>query len=193
MDKPMCMPPEYPAQMFRRAQRGVVLVIALIMLTVISLLAAMSMRNSISTESVSGSVRTGELATQAAEVALRYCEESVIQQVSGSVTFVANPAILPYSATPTWSVTSNWDVSTSPAFVLPPTALNQTGLTTTYQRFPECIVENIPMANASGVLSTTTTYVITARGFGPEVAAVDAARSRPQGTEVWLQSTIELQ
>jgi type IV pilus assembly protein PilX len=193
MDHPMCMPPEFPARNFRRAQRGVVLVIALIMLTVISLLAALSMRNSISTESVSGSVRTGELATQAAEVALRYCEESVIQQVSGTVTFVTNPAILPYSATPTWSVTSNWDVSTSPAFVLPPAALNQTGLTTTYQRFPECMVENIPMANASGVLSTTTTYVITARGFGPEVAAVDAARSRPQGTEVWLQSTIELQ
>jgi type IV pilus assembly protein PilX len=177
----------------RRTQQGVVLVIALIMLTVISLLAALSMRNSISTESVSGNVRTGELATQAAEVALRYCEESVIQQVAGSVTFVANPTILAYSATPTWSLTSNWDVSTSPAFVLPATALNQAGLSSTYSRLPECMVENMPMANTSGTLSTTSTYVITARGFGPEVTAVDAARNRPKGTEVWMQSTIELQ
>jgi type IV pilus assembly protein PilX len=177
----------------RYTQHGVVLVIALIMLTVISLLAALSMRNSISTESVSGNVRTGELASQAAEVALRYCEESVIQQVSGTVTFATNPTILAYSATPTWSLTSNWDVNTSPAFVLPAAALNQSGLNSTYRRLPECMVENMPMASASGALNTTSTYVITARGFGPEVTAVNAARSRPQGTEVWLQSTIELQ
>jgi hypothetical protein len=33
-------------------------------------------------------------------------------------------------------------------------------------------------------------FVITARGFGPEVAA-DAGR--PKGSEIWLQSTIEIQ
>ena len=49
------------------------------------------------------------------------------------------------------------------------------------------------VVTSGGALSTTSTYVITARGFGPEVPAVDAARSRPRGSEVWLQSTIEIQ
>ena len=34
---------------------------------------------------------------------------------------------------------------------------------------------------------------ITSRGFGPEVPAADNSRTRPIGSEVWLQSTLELQ
>jgi Tfp pilus assembly protein PilX len=66
-------------------QRGVVLIIALVMLVVISLLTTLSIRSAVSTESVSGNVRTTELASQAAEIALRYCEDAVVTyQASGA-------------------------------------------------------------------------------------------------------------
>jgi type IV pilus assembly protein PilX len=178
------------------AQRGVVLIIALVMLVVISLLTTLSIRSAVSTESVSGNVRTTELATQAAEIALRYCEQSVVQIASGTVTFTVTPTILTYDSTtfPRWKSTSGtWDVSPSDAFVIPTAYVNQGAGPVTYKRRPECLVERMAVVTPAGALSTTSTYVITARGFGPEVPDANSARSRPQGTEVWMQSTIEIQ
>lgn len=177
------------------AQRGVVLIIALVMLVVISLLTTLSIRSAISTESVSGNVRTTELASQAAEIALRYCEDAVVQLYSGTVTLALTPDILGYQPTPRWLSAANWDVNPTEAFVVPSEFVNQATGTATYKRQPECMVERMPVViTVAGVptLSITSTYVITARGFGPEVAIANAARSRPQGSEVWMQSTIEL-
>jgi type IV pilus assembly protein PilX len=175
----------------RRSQRGVVLVIALLMLVVISLVASLSVRNATSSEAVSGSVRTTQLAMQAAEVALRYCERSVVDIVNSTTTFTTNFAagnIQPYSSTPKWTSTTLWDTTNTAVFVLPATSVNASGISTTFARMPECMVETIPEANASGATTATNTYVITARGFGPEVTS--AAGTRPTGSEVWLQSTI---
>jgi hypothetical protein len=53
------------------------------------------------------------------------------------------------------------------------------------------MVELMSGGMPTGTASVTpSAFVITARGFGPEVAA---GSGRPQGTEVWLQSTIEIQ
>ena len=181
----------------RHPQTGVVLVIALVMLVVISLLATLSIRNAVSTESVSGNVRTTQLASQAAEIALRYCEDAAIQINSGTGTMAVTPAmILDYVSPPRWrDPAANWDgTGSSASVVIVPTAsVNQAGGTVTFNRLPECMVERVPVVAASGVISNTSTYTITARGFGPEVAAVDAARTRPTGSEVWMQSTIELE
>jgi hypothetical protein len=41
--------------------------------------------------------------------------------------------------------------------------------------------------------ASTRTVVITARGFGPDVAAdTGGARAVPRGSEVWLQSTLTM-
>ena len=65
------------------------------------------------------------------------------------------------------------------------------GGTSTYKRPPECMIEPTVIVS-SGAFNSTTSYVITARGFGPEVAATDpATRKRPIGSEVWLQSVDE--
>lgn len=174
------------------AQRGVVLIIALIMLVIISLLATLSMRNATSTESVSGNVRTTQLATQAAEIALRYCEAAVVQINGGPGALTSLPAIQPYANPPLWKDTAaNWDTAASVALVIPTDSVNQAGAGATFKRAPECMVESMPMVSTAGAITSTTTYVITARGFGPEVAA-DPARGRPTGSEVWMQSTIEL-
>jgi type IV pilus assembly protein PilX len=161
----------------RESEQGVVLVITLITLLLIALLAASGMRNAGSAEQVLGSVRTTVLAREAAEAALRFCEESV--ENGGSV------PILNTGATE-WTNIDTWDGADSAVFVLPVALLNEAELTETYRRMPECLVEMIP--------PTTLAYIITARGFGPEVQTVVTGESRrPDGTEIWLQSHIELE
>jgi Tfp pilus assembly protein PilX len=176
------------------SQNGVVLIIALILLVVISLLATTSMRNAASSESVAGNVRTTELATQAADIALRHCESSAIkiEKVRGGDTTSAEATyatsmtesnIVRASTSVQWQSTSTWDSGTSTmTYVLPSTAVG----TATYKRAPECMIESLTGTTQA---SASASFVITARGFGPEVAS---GTGRPQGTEIWLQSTIEL-
>jgi Tfp pilus assembly protein PilX len=183
-------------------QRGVVLVISLVLLVLISLLAVTSLRNAGSSENVAGNARTAELATQAADIALRHCEASVLKlqlnaygdTVSPEATYATTfgaANILPAMDPPTWQRLATWDSVSMASFVLPLSAVNQTGVAaTTYKRPPECMVEQISTAGAA---AGPQFYVITARGFGPEVGAANAVRSRPSGSEVWLQSHIELQ
>lgn len=184
-----------PAQ--ARREGGVVLVIALVMLVVISLLATYSIRGALSGESVSGNVRTTQMASQAAEIALRYCEDGVVN-------FVRNGTATPFtiqgaSSSPLGVSTTVWDTSRTGVYALPSSVVNGT---VTYKRMPECIAEQVATVNAGSTgLTYTATFLITARGFGPEVAGCNpaiappasGACSRPDGSEVWLQSTLEVQ
>jgi len=175
----------------RQGQHGVALVIALILLVLISLLAVSSLRNAGSSEMVAGNVRTTELASQAADIALRYCESKALEMATAGVTPDSTPD--QWKTAATWdspNTTKPWDGTSTSAFVLPAELVNQAGMTyDTYKRAPECMVEKLPAVTPG----TSMFYIITARGFGPEVAAAGAARSRPTGSEVWLQSSIELQ
>ncbi len=179
-----------------QSERGVVLIIALILLIVISLLAVTSMRNASSSEAVASNVRTTELATQAAELALRHCEASatrVVRNLAGDTTStegaytttLAQSNIMWAATAVEWKVTSTWDVGGSTKTFVIPTSVPYG--TTTFKRAPECMVESLTGAAST---SNTGAFVVTARGFGPEVAA---GTGRPQGSVVWLQSTIELQ
>jgi Tfp pilus assembly protein PilX len=179
------------------AQRGIVLIMALIMLVVISLLTAISVRNATSSEGVNANVRQTQLAGQAAETALRYCEQGVIDVLSASTsTFVFSVSVPPSSATvtlsgthfqsfvtgtPTSMVPANWDSNAA--------SVNRAGITSTFSRPPECMIERLSPSTSA---KASKNFTITARGFGPEVAAADASRTRPIGAEVWMQSTLEL-
>ena len=167
------------------------------MLVIISLLAVTSLRNAGSSESVAGNVRTTELATQAADIALRHCESSAIKitklianasDTSAQATYpttLVEANVQRVTTADQWKSVSNWDSTTTTAvFVLPSTLV---GNTATYQRPPECMVESLTGVTPTGPPAS---FVITARGFGPEVAA---GTGRPAGTVVWLQSTIEIQ
>jgi Tfp pilus assembly protein PilX len=186
----------------RTSQRGFVLVIVMIFLVTISLLAATSLRNASSSESVMANVRSTEMATQSAEIALRHCEASVLDlalvTAGGASAYEStfNQAnILPVSNPSQWQDNTIWDSTSTSPYILPLGLVNQDGMNAiTYKRAPECMVEPIPivLAGEKGA-STTTVYVVTARGFGPEVATADAARGRPFGSEVWLQSHIRIQ
>ena len=197
-----------------KQQGGIALVVALVLLVALSLLAATTMRNAISTESVNGNVRQYQLAQQAAEAALIYCEDAVQTWAGLSPTggkFFALPSnpsfsvvlatsmILENTATPISQVATNWDgkLSTNYPLILPLSVVSplegmispNNSNNKTYQRPPECIIERLSPPTASTYNSN---FSITARGFGPEVIAADSSRSRPLGSEVWMQSTIEL-
>ena len=181
-----------PTVLFKSKQHGVVLIIALVLLVIISLLAVVSVRNAGSNEAVAGNVRTVELATEAAEIALRHCEASVLKISGGTDTYTTTftAANIADTGTPTqWQSMGNWDANGSAVYVLPLSLLNQTDMLTTYKRPSECMVEKMPSASSGG----SALYVITVRGFGPEVTAADTPRTRPNGTEIWLQSHIEIQ
>lgn len=196
-----CEPARRGARRSRRnAQGGLVLIVSIVLLAIVSILAAFSTRNATSAENASGNVRLTELAMQAAEIALRHCENSVAEVIA--VDAGATPSyptsftlanILPEGSESTWETAAAWDAPAAPVYVLPLSQLNQPDLTTTYKRPPECMVARLPFVMPSGAISTTAAFVVTARGFGPEVPAADANRTRPIGSEVWLQSHIELQ
>ena len=183
-----------------KSERGVVLVLALLMLVMISLLAVTALRNAGSAESVAGNLRVTELATQAAEIALRHCEASVLADMTlaagGESTYpttLDDSYISPLGTPPNWQNKALWDGDAHSVFVLPLGLLNQPGVTTsTYKRAPECMVEQLPAA--PGVGPPATFLVITARGFGPEVAGLSGgSRTRPVGSEIWLQSDIRVE
>lgn len=166
-------------------ERGVVLVISLIILLVISMLSVSSLRSVSSSEISSGNVRKTELASQAAEFALRWCEAEITEPKDGKA-----PVNILYAKTQLWGALKNWDGSGTEdnINVLDARLLNDADLKySTYKRLPECMIErteeDIPLADAE-------IFIITARGFGPEVSVADKQRSRPDGSEAWLQSVI---
>jgi type IV pilus assembly protein PilX len=187
------------------AQNGIVLVLALIMLVVISLLTALAVRNATSSEAVNSNVRQTQLASQAAETGLRYCEDALINLVAaGTVTysFTSPPSSATVSldasliqdmvtGTPTSMVAANWDTPTAgyKILVIPTSSVNRAGITSTFNRPPECIIDRLSPSTSA---TYSKNFTITARGFGPEVASADNARSRPVGSEVWMQSSLEL-
>lgn len=184
----------------RNQHQGVVLIVALLLLMVLSILASISIRGASSTEQVANQERQKTLAQQAAETALRFCEEQVQLHELDVANGVATPGGFTPQAAPvgagvayTWENMSNWDattIATNPfvgtgnlktvAF----TAAGDGGASTYFLRQPECMSQYTTLAN-------TKVFVTTARGFGPEVGAkVDGVA--PQGTEVWLQSVITM-
>ena len=181
-------------------QGGLVLIVAIVLLAVVSILAAFSTRNAASAENVSGNVRLTELATQAAEIALRHCEDSVAAVIAIEAGVPSNYPTASFGASnilpagnETWKNPVEWDSTASPAYILPLERVNQASLTATYKRPPECMAVRLTTVLPGGEGTTTNVaFLITARGFGPDVAEADPDRTRPVGSEVWLQSQIEL-
>jgi type IV pilus assembly protein PilX len=171
-------------------QRGIVLIVALVMLAIISLLAATSIGNTGSSEAVLANTRLKQLATQSAEIGLRFCEEATVQTIQGTPPPLA-PSIQAFATPSLWkgTPTAVWDATPTAAFVIPLATVNPPGTSATFARPPECIVERL---GPPGTSQYDKAFVITARGFGPDVAPASPTRAKPVGTEVFLQSTIEL-
>ncbi|CAN5489316.1 hypothetical protein BH11PSE7_BH11PSE7_01670 [soil metagenome] len=169
------------------SERGIVLIICLLFLLLISITAAVSVRGASSSEAVANNSRTQALAMQAAEAALGYCEK-LVTDFAKNGTGLAPPAAPVGGAAFTWESLANWDgAGTSANVQIVPFADSQSTSSARYfKRAPECMAQYY-------LVGKKDTAIVTARGFGPDVAAVDSARSVPKGAEVWLQSVLTLQ
>jgi len=154
-------------------QRGVVLVVAMLILLLITIVGVTGMQTTILQESMAGAIRDKHIAFNAAEAALREGEK----YLSGASLPTFNNAGGRYSSDGTseelWK-TVNWTAA-SASFIYPNTGLVGSNLTT----LPRYIIEELPESEiepSSIVIgvnpqTTRTLYQVTARGVG-KVGAV---------------------
>lgn len=149
-------------------ERGIALPIVLIFLVVMMLLGVTAIRNVTLGEKMSGNLHNQQLAFQAAEAALRYCENAM----QGTVP-VDGPT--PVAKLPTdpklWDVKNNWDDGTSVSIAVPIAA--DSGLA----KAPRCMVEDMTdylifESEQNEKKEFNQVYRITARGFGGTENAV---------------------
>lgn len=150
------------------AQCGIALPIVLIFLVVMLLLGVTAIRNVTLGEKMAGNQRNQQLAFQAAEKALRYCENAM----QGTVpTGGATPAKQTPATPNLWDVAANWSSASAVSVAVP--TVSGDGLASA----PRCMVEDVtntlaPLAAEVQVDSTVVAYRITARGTGGTDSAV---------------------
>ena len=189
----------------RPGQQGVVLAVSLIMLMMLSILASVSVRGASGSEQIANQSRQRALAQQAAEAALRFCEQQVQANADADpATIGFAPEAAPVGAGVPFSwepgaagagqaAMSNWDANSAaenPYFATNNlkavvfAAQGDAALFTYFRRQPECMSQYVTPAN-------NLLFVTTARGFGPDVEGKTNGNI-PVGTEVWLQSYVTL-
>ena len=127
------------------AQRGVTLIITLVMLVVVTLIAISSLRSTTMNERMAGNSRDRQRALQAAEAAVRSC----LGQLENNIYLGTKSTPTAAGTTPLWEDAANWTGTVSTAVTMPTTA----GLNAD----PRCLVET---------LGTLGSYRVTGRAVG---------------------------
>lgn len=161
-------------------QRGVSLIIVLIMLGVIGLMSAAAMRSATSSEMVARSFRYQLLAQQQAEAALRYCEGQLLLPQEQRVASLSNIAVSTDDPPSAWTAPENWtgtgggsaSLAAVPADLLGPTSSPP-------QVSPQCLVEKRPWSPGEA-------YRVTARGYSTNYSR-DSQGYTSSGVVSWLQ------
>lgn len=166
-------------------QQGIVLITALILLVLMTLAALLAVQGSISGEQVSRNLKTNAVAHQAAEAALRICENAVL---SGTPTVVVNLVPLTGTATlPTlWVNTATWTNSATANTVTAVLANSTDAAARTLAVLPQCVIEEYPILTDQGGLPRAS-FMVTARGYSNDYR-INAANEVISGSQVWLQS-----
>ncbi len=190
-----------------RRQQGIVMLMTLILLAVMALGTAMAVKVSMNTDMVAHNMRNRQLAFQAAEVALRYCENMVINDPTGTRMLVNYRR----SQNNEWLVQANWDTTAadSKVHIVPLTTI---GMPNTIRVEPQCLIRHFTIDEwrevSPPVPGTVTAesrgfnsahlmfYRITVKGFSPDYKAPPKLASggfdfqNTRGSEVMLQSMI---
>lgn len=188
MNKPL------PSRPHALAQEGVVLVVVLVMLVVIAFMSVAVMRGSLTTDVVTNNNRTQTLATEMAQLALRFCQTDISRIGNTStpaVLFTGANAVLAKSETlksgsstaysMAWESKANWVGGTSKARTLTADQLKSTDSAFTPSTRPQCLAEYSPEAGTEAII------VLTVRGFSPDYSE-DSNNHVTSGSVVWLQS-----
>lgn len=183
-------------------QRGISLIIVLILMVVIGLTSAAAMRSATSGQRLTNNVRSENVAQQYAEAALRYCETELQRADPVVAGGQARPnsllrAVIPLNdmtsgGVTTWEKPAAWTGAAGVGDAITRTKLNQAQYATaglsSYlpAKAPECLVE----VQRIGAPAFTVT-VVTARGFSSDYLA-DGAGNTTKGSVVWLQSILNM-
>ncbi|RST56826.1 PilX N-terminal domain-containing pilus assembly protein [Variovorax sp. MHTC-1] len=175
-------------------ERGIVLILALVLLVLISLVATVAIRRATSGEQVSKALRTHTVAFQAAETALRFCEDQVLRNskvVSGVDELQPAPYPMDGSAPMLWSNRTNWEPGVRKAIAIDTTMVNSKDsaarkLPST--ALPRCMVERMRLDSDEG--AEVDAFLITAIGFSADYHQTTSTSPPDAGGEVWLQSTV---
>lgn len=175
-------------QKSQRQQSGFVLVVSMIFLIIMTMLAVTAIKKATLDEKVTGNLRAQDLAFQAAEKALRFCESNLVLavgslqmcQLSPSATVQVIPSKKESDITDVtknfpdeWSKAANWEDGGE----FPATKLAGVNQISNVVEQPRCMIERWEIPNDRG--KDFYPYVITARGVGSVDTAV-----------VWLQEVI---
>jgi Tfp pilus assembly protein PilX len=177
----------------------VVLVVALILVVILSLLGALAVRNATQSERSINGIRSAHGAREAAETALRFCEQIAMwdgnegagAEYSGAglrAQIISTPVITSeQDATAAWRSLPNWtsgQAITVPDDYTRPYA--DGGASAPLNTAPRCIIQKIQGAGTPPVQG----YLITARGFGNGVVFDSHSGKTKYGAEAWLQSIL---
>jgi len=182
-------------------QRGAVLVITLILVVVLSLLGTFAIRNATQTERSINGIRSTEVAREAAETALRFCEQIAIFDGDGkdyseygtsglrgkiiatAIGSEADPAAA-------WRTNANWMDSSANRIEVPDGYYKkETGGNTDAAQLktkPLCLIQKIDSTSTPKL----TGYLITARGFANNAKFTGTTGKSTQGAEAWIQSVL---
>lgn len=172
-----------------RAEQGVALIVALVMLVIIALMSVSVIRGSLTSDLIANNARSQSLAQQSAELALRYCERQADADIkAGTTTFVlaalADDDSNPANGRPTrWDTFANWFGGGAVAVTVPDTVLVSAD-SPVKPPSPQCLPEYTFLNDG-----TTQVVLITARGFSPDYQQDDTGRTTA-GSVVWLQSML---
>jgi type IV pilus assembly protein PilX len=187
------------------SQRGVVLVITILLVIILALVGTFAIRNAAQSEKIMNGLRTTNVAQEAAETALRYCEQIAIADANGTdyTSYSTSGAIAKIIGNKTtkvdlmteendtlakWKTAANWKsssanlISVTPDFYKYSTATTGNDATELINS-PACLIQRL--LTGTGVSG----YVITARGFANN-ATFDSNNKVTAGSEVWLQSVL---
>ncbi len=167
------------------------LVMSLVLLILVSLVATYAIRRAISGEQVSKGMRTQAVAFQAAETALRYCEDQILKGGPNAPT--AMPFPVDGGAPEQWKTRANWALDAGKAKVLDKSFANSADASARPLPdavLPRCMAESMRMRNDAG--SEVVALLVTAVGYSPDYR-LNANGVPETGSEVWLQSTLTLQ
>ncbi len=162
----------------RPHQQGVTLLVVMVMLVVIGLVSVSAMRRAANADVVANNGRLEQLAKQAAEAGLRYCEAQLIDPAKTLNVQSAN------ATAPAWNTFSNWQ-SGGTATTIPEAYIKSTDTAMTLPRkLPQCMAEYSPLGNS--------VVIVTSRGFSPDYTAKNNGETQ-SGSVIWLQSIVSLQ
>ena len=191
-----------PSRPLPARENGVVLVVVLVMLVVLGLAAASTMRNVSGSELVAQGARNHSSASQYAMAALMYCERQARDTPATAI--MAPPAAADAAGNVTlWERSATWFAAagTQPNLV-PESAIKPTDATLTsgivLPPRPQCIAEcvSLPAPTAGYAPSTrcngaNEAVYVTARGFSGDFTA-DTNGHTTTGSAVWVQSILRM-